>query len=89
MAENLTREQRYFARRQFARWIRVRLEHEVCGKGRVIDKMSEQDWVQLMADIEHSPLLLRLLSGKDPLPEPPPLAHGYPNYKAVEEDSDD
>lgn len=84
MAEELTREQQQFARRQFSRWIRVRVEHDQ-RKGRVIERMSEQDWGQLVADIEHSSLLLRLLSGKDPLPEPPPRAYGYPDYKSVEE----
>ena len=78
--EELTADQQYFARRQFVRWLRVRLEHERRGVGRVIDHMNEQRWGQLMADIEHSSLLLRLLSGKDPLPEPPPLSHGYPVY---------
>lgn len=32
------------------------------------------------ADIDHSALLNRLLSGKEPLPEPPPLFYGYPCY---------
>lgn len=40
---------------------------------------------QLAADALHSALLHRLLEGKDPLPEPPPLRGGYPDYGAVEE----
>lgn len=32
------------------------------------------------ADVDHSALLNRLLSGKEPLPEPPPLFYGYPAY---------
>lgn len=31
-------------------------------------------------DIDHSSLLLRLLSGKEPLPKPPPKRHSYPCY---------
>jgi hypothetical protein len=32
------------------------------------------------ADVDHSALLRRLLAGKEPLPEPPPLKNGYPDY---------
>lgn len=35
---------------------------------------------QLIPDVDHSALLYRLLRGRDPLPEPPPLAHSYPVY---------
>ncbi len=86
MSEGLTREQRQFARRQFARWLEVRLKHEERGAGRVIDQMSDQYWYQLQADILHSSLLLRLLSGKEPLPEPPPLRHGYPDYSGADDE---
>lgn len=40
--------------------------------------------VQLRADIDHSALLQRLLSGKEPLPHPPPLSYSYPDYELVE-----
>jgi hypothetical protein len=36
------------------------------------------------ADAWHSALLGRLLAGKDPLPEPPPLAFSYPWYGLIE-----
>ncbi len=36
------------------------------------------------ADIDHSALLNRLLSGKEPFPEPPPLFYGYPCYELEE-----
>jgi hypothetical protein len=35
-------------------------------------------------DVQHSALLRRLLEGKEPLPEPPPLMNSYPDYNAVE-----
>lgn len=31
-------------------------------------------------DIDHSSLLRRLLSGKEPLPKPPPKRYSYPSY---------
>ena len=40
------------------------------------------------ADVQHSALLQRLLSGKKPLPLPPPLAMSYPNYSLVENGRD-
>ena len=39
---------------------------------------------QLRADIDHSSLLYRLYSGKEPLPEAPPRAMSYPDYELVE-----
>lgn len=35
---------------------------------------------QLCADADHSALLRRLLEGKEPLPEPPPIRNAYPIY---------
>jgi hypothetical protein len=35
-------------------------------------------------DIFHSPLLRRLLGGKEPLPAPPPEANGKPWYELIE-----
>jgi len=40
---------------------------------------------QLKADIDHSALLERLLSGREPFPEPPPRAFSYPWYELVED----
>jgi hypothetical protein len=39
---------------------------------------------QLIADIDHSALLERLLDGQEPLPEPPPRAYSYPWYALIE-----
>ncbi len=39
---------------------------------------------QFRANMWHSSLLARLLQGKEPLPEPPPLAYSYPNYSLAE-----
>jgi hypothetical protein len=36
------------------------------------------------ADVDHSALLNRLLDGKAPLPEPPPLSFSYPWYELVD-----
>lgn len=54
----------------------------------------QQNWVRnalkvladpiLLADVDHSALLERLLAGKAPLPIPPPLRFGYPWYDLVE-----
>jgi hypothetical protein len=43
-----------------------------------------QDRQQMKIDIEHSALLRRLLQGKALLPDPPPLACGYPWYELIE-----
>ena len=37
--------------------------------------------VNLAADVDHSSLLRRLLSGKEPFPLPPILTDGYPDYE--------
>lgn len=39
-------------------------------------------------DAEHSALLRRLLAGKEPLPDPPPLADRYPWYALVDAGTD-
>ena len=41
-------------------------------------------WVPTDADIWHSSLLVRLLEGKELLPEPPPKAYSYPWYDLIE-----
>ena len=53
------------------RWLEIRTEN---------GKPFPQSAAQLSVDIDHSSLLSRLLSGKEPLPEPPPLRYGYPDY---------
>lgn len=42
------------------------------------------DLIQLWMDISHSSLLRRLLDGKEPLLEAPPLSYSYPWYYLVE-----
>ncbi len=44
-----------------------------------------QDWGNFDVEVDHSALLTRILDGKDPLPEKPPLKDGYPDYQDEEE----
>ena len=53
------------------RWLRIRADN---------GKPFPESLGQLEVDIDHSALLRRLLSGKEPLPQPPPLKHSYPDY---------
>lgn len=39
---------------------------------------------EFAAEVDHSALLRRLMEGKAPLPNPPPLSHSYPWYELVE-----
>jgi hypothetical protein len=41
--------------------------------------------VTLDCDLSHSALFGRLLSGKEPLPTPPPTSHSYPWYSLIDE----
>lgn len=75
MTEDLAPEQVQWARHQVARWFSIRQLWE--------ERPVPTSFGQLAADADHSALLYRLLSGKGPLPEPPPLSHGYPDYRAV------
>lgn len=59
------------------RWLQVRREFE---RGDVL----EQPVQGLMTDIYHSALIERLLAGKDPLPQPPPLSFGYPWHDLID-----
>ena len=58
-------------------WVRVRAMETK-------DAPTMEEWSQFRADMDHSSLLRRLLSGKKALPEPPPLRHSYPDYNSVE-----
>lgn len=89
--EPLTDEQIMFVRRQVGRWLRVRAADpsKPNQRGPVMlmlntragdDEAVRALYNQLSADADHSALLWRLLSGKEPLPEPPPLEHSYPVY---------
>lgn len=79
MTEFLSEAQARFALRQFSRWLRLKEEHERdFGRG-------EKRWYpgelrRHIPDVDHSALLFRLLRGREPLPEPPPLENGYPVY---------
>lgn len=79
--EPLTREQAYFARTQFRRWLQIKEQHEKVNYpaqgGR---RWKTGELTRHAADVDHSALLVRLLEGKEPLPEPPPLEHAYPVY---------
>lgn len=81
--EPLTTDQIIFVRQQVARWLSIKFEHE-----RTNLQAGEKKWPrspvsyvhQLIPDADHSALLWRLLEGKEPLPEPPPLENAYPVY---------
>lgn len=77
----LTLAQIEFVLRQASRWLEIKEQEEYVGRKR---KYSDGEFSQLRADVSHSALLRRLLSGKEPLEEPPPLEHSYPDYEAVE-----
>lgn len=61
-------------------WLEVRQQFEQGTENRL-------GFPQLLADVDHSALLARLLKGKSPLPAPPPTSHSYPWYGLVEEGS--
>jgi hypothetical protein len=69
-AEGLSREQIYFATRCMSEWIRIRQDN---GYG-----------YPTSADVDHSSLLFRLLSGKKALDKPPPTRFSYPDYALAE-----
>lgn len=65
----LTGEQIEFAIKQMTTWIEIKLD-----QGQKVG----------VADPSHSALLFRLLSGKKPLPKPPPRSFSRPNYELAE-----
>lgn len=66
----LTEQQMDFARRCTSRWMQI-YEKEL---------KRLPNW----CDADHSSLLGRLLSGKEPLDKPPPLRFSYPDYDLAE-----
>lgn len=62
------------AKDYFKRWLELRISHQ---KGYDFNNYNLH---QLIADIDHSALLNRLLNGKEPLPFPPPVQNSYPVY---------
>ncbi len=70
-----TPEQGFFVK-CMTKWLTIREE-----QGHDISPQASQ----LKADIDHSALLKRLLSGKEPLPLPPPHSFNQPWYSLIEE----
>ena len=62
------------ARHAVVRWLEVRAAHGYADEHPVTP-----------AEASHSALLARLLSGKEPLPSPPPLSYSYPWYSLIED----
>lgn len=60
--------------KHFLRWLEIRERY-----GQDVGSAG-----QLYADADHSALLARLRAGKEPFPEPPPLAMSYPWYALLE-----
>lgn len=58
----------------FLRWLKIREENGT--------RLS--DFNTLLADVQKSSLLRRLLAGKEPLPVAPPRKYAYPWYELVE-----
>jgi hypothetical protein len=75
-APALSHEQLRAAQRAVSVWIDVRTRHGYASP-------------LTPAEAGHSALLRRLLSGKEPLPAPPPRAFSYPNYGLIESGLDD
>ena len=71
----------------FRTWLQIRAEHDEALRVMLKSYAARPDAfaAQFAADIDHSALLQRLLSGKQPLPEPPEKLHGYPNYPDEDE----
>ena len=82
--EPLTPEQIAFVRRQVSRWLGIKFKWEGSNfgqSGQPGDRWKDIPQIgALIPDADHSALLWRLLEGKEPLPEPPPLKHAYPDY---------
>jgi hypothetical protein len=86
--EPLTQEQIVWARQRMSKWLRVRAAHaerDWLSQPHFEAALPREDHArvvltQLAADVDHSALLWRLLEGKEPLVDPPPLDHGYPVY---------
>lgn len=56
-------------------------------RGATLGGMYGKDWFPCSTDFIKSALFERIRSGKDPLPEPPPLGYSCPWYAIVEETS--
>ena len=71
--------------RALVRWLEIRRcwgpSHQHPLLTRTLEVLTDP---QLLADIDHSDLLPRLLAGYEPLPIPPPTSYGYPWWELVE-----
>lgn len=74
--ETLTEDQRWAIRRLFIDYLKTARLH-------AYEPIA--NWANAEAEVWHSALLARLLNGKLPTEEKPPLKHAYPDYEAVKE----
>lgn len=85
---SLTFSDAYAIRAKVSQWLRIRVQFEdpkkniywIIESSVSTETKVKQILMQLAADVDHSALLVRLLEGKAPLPEPPPTQHAYPVY---------
>lgn len=68
----------YELRSKVGVWLRLKAKHEGRYDSGILHRLA--------ADADHSALLHRLFSGKEPLPEPPPLHMSYPDYEKAEQE---
>lgn len=76
-------DQQFAIRQAIREWLVIRLEWD---RERLTALLNGNMPIvyQLLADVDHSALLHRLLSGKPPLPTPPPRRYSYPDYESGE-----
>jgi hypothetical protein len=75
----LNLEQISFALKAFEEWLRIYRKYETGNRHHGTDTDTPT-----LADISHSSLLNRLLSGKQALSKPPPRRWSYPDYNLAE-----
>ena len=78
----LTREQQNIAIGCFKVWISLKCAHESFFRDFITGDGFKPEFLasKIAVDADHSALLRRLMDGKDPLPDPPPLQNSYPVY---------
>lgn len=78
----MTHEERRLVKQAFKTWIALKCKHEEFFRSFVTAEGFTPEFLatKIAVDVDHSSLLNRLLDGKPPLPEPPPLSHAYPVY---------
>lgn len=75
---SLTYEQKLLAIEAFSRWLEIYAQHSEKAP------IGEEAAFQIRIDADHSALLFRLLSGKEPLPVPPPTYMSRPWHSLIE-----